>query len=276
MFSSNRLSESTYTNSSRLKSVKSPKINWTYTYDKNGNFINVDFGIGITSFVYEAGERVSVGGFNQYSSTGNLVSRSGYQFVYNDLDQLTSIMYKDTMRKEMHYDLHGRPIMITDHASDDSTTLVYAMESSPWLATHCYASKSRTLYKLTYDMQDNLIAMEDKEDILIVITDNMGTPHTVFNRKGDIVKELTLSPFGTVLEDTNEDLVTCVGFHGGVDLQETGIVLIRGRPYDSILGTWMGPSMENIIKYPGNTDVSEIHTYKFSNNDPVKGIPRNT
>ena len=115
----------------------------------------------------------------------------------------------------------------------------------------------------------NLIAMEDREGILIVITDNMGTPHTVFNRKGDIIKELTMSPFGTVLEDTNDDLITCVEFHGGVDLQETGIVLIRGRPYDSILGTWMGPSMDNIINYPGNTDVSEIHTYRFSNNDPI-------
>ena len=61
-----------------------------------------------------------------------------------------------------------------------------------WSVTHCHASKSRTLYKLTYDMHDNLIAMEDRENILIVITDNMGTPHTVFNRKGDIIKELTI------------------------------------------------------------------------------------
>ena len=84
-----------------------------------------------------------------------------------------------------------------------------------------------------------------------------------------------MSLFGTVLEDTNEDLITCVGFHGGVDFQETGIVLIRSRPYDSILRTWMGPRMENIINYPGNTDVSEIHTYRFNNNDPINRNTKN-
>ena len=44
-----------------------------------------------------------------------------------------------------------------------------------------YDMFTATVYKLTYDMHDNLIAMEDKEDIVIVITDNIGTPPTVFN-----------------------------------------------------------------------------------------------
>ena len=271
VLSSTRVTEYTYTRSSRIETVKSPKSSWTYTYDKNGNFINVDFGVGNTTFTYEAGERVAVGGFNNvtYSDMGNLESRSGYQFVYNDLSQLTGIMYKGSMRKEVHYDMQGRPVFIMDHGTGDSITIVYAMESKPWIVTHYYLSKSRTLYSLTYDRQDNLIAIEDKQDILIVISDNVGTPSTVFNSKGDIIKEVWMSPYGTVYEDTNEDLVTCVGFHGGLDLQETGIVIIQGRPYDSVLGTWMVPSIQNIPNLPGSTDVTDIHTYMFNRNDPV-------
>jgi len=262
VLSSTRVTEYTYTKSSRIETVKSPKSSWTYAYDKNGNFINVDFGVGNTTFTYEAGERVAVGGFNNvtYSDMGNLESRSGYQFVYNDLSQLTGIMYKGSMRKEVHYDMQGRPVFIMDHGTGDSITIVYAMESKPWIVTHYYLSKSRTLYSLTYDRQDNLIAIEDKQDILIVISDNVGTPSTVFNSKGDIIKEVWMSPYGTVYEDTNEDLVTCVGFHGGLDLQETGIVIIQGRPYDSVLGTWMVPSLHNIPSLPGSTDVTG-HTH---------------
>merc|ERR1719250_337472 len=200
VLSSTRVTEYTYTRSSRIETVKSPKSSWTYTYDKNGNFINVDFGVGNTTFTYEAGERVAVGGFNNvtYSDMGNLESRSGYQFVYNDLSQLTGIMYKGSMRKEVHYDMQGRPVFIMDHGTGDSITIVYAMESKPWIVTHYYLSKSRTLYSLTYDGQDNLIAIEDKQDILIVISDNVGTPSTVFNSKGDIIKEVWMSPYGTV------------------------------------------------------------------------------
>ena len=277
ILSSTRVTEYSYTKSSRIETVKTPNIIWTYEYDKNGNFINVDFGIGNTSFVYEAGERVSVGGFNQvtYSPEGNLLSRSGYQFVYNDLGQLTSILYKGGMRKEIYYDLHGRPILIMDNATGYSMSMVNGVQASPWLVTHYHLSRSSTLFSLTYDSQDNLIAVEDKEDILIVVTDSMGTPHTVFDRKGDIVKEVTMSPFGTVLEDTNEDLITCVGFHGGIDLQETGIVIIKGRPYDSVLGTWMIPSMENMVSFAEFTDVTEIHAYRFNKNDPINRNTRN-
>eukprot|EP00092_Neocalanus_flemingeri_P004286 GFUD01004606.1.p1 GENE.GFUD01004606.1~~GFUD01004606.1.p1 ORF type:complete len:1732 (+),score=434.73 GFUD01004606.1:748-5196(+) len=277
LLSTTRITEYSYTKSSRIETVKSPQISWMYTYDKNGNFINVDFGIGNTSFVYEDGERVSVGGFNEvkYANTGNLVQRSGYQFVYNDLEQLTGIRYKDTKRKEIHYDMQGRPVLIKDHESGDSITIVYAMESSPWLVTHYHVSKRKTLNKLTYDNHDNLIAIEDKEDILIVISDNMGTPQTVFNKKGEIIKQLTMSPFGTVLDDTNEDLIMCVGFHGGIDLQETGIILIKGRPYDSILGTWMVPSVENIVNFPEKIDASEIHSYRFNKNDPINMNTKN-
>ena len=43
---------------------KTPGASWFYEYDENGNFIHVDYGIGNSTFQYEFGERVVVGGFN--------------------------------------------------------------------------------------------------------------------------------------------------------------------------------------------------------------------
>ncbi len=42
-----------------------------------------------------------------------------------------------------------------------------------------------------------------------------------------VVKRLSYSPFGLGVEDTNEDLRMHVGWHGGLDLQEAGVLIIR-------------------------------------------------
>ena len=108
----------------------------------------------------------------KYTEGGNLGYRSGYKIVYNDLNQLVNIVYKDTKIKEIHYDMMGRPMLIIDHATGNNVTIVYTMESSPWLVTHCYDSNIKKLYKMKYQ-NDNLIDIEDKEDIHIVIADRM-------------------------------------------------------------------------------------------------------
>ncbi len=41
------------------------------------------------------------------------------------------------------------------------------------------------------------------------------------------MKRLSYSPFGLGVEDTNEDLRLHVGWHGGLVLQEAGVLIIR-------------------------------------------------
>ncbi len=41
------------------------------------------------------------------------------------------------------------------------------------------------------------------------------------------MKRLSYSPFGLGVEDTNEDLRLHMGWHGGLDLQEAGVLIIR-------------------------------------------------
>jgi hypothetical protein len=38
---------------------------------------------------------------------------------------------------------------------------------------------------------------------------------------------MSYSPFGLGVEDTNEDLRMPLGWHGGLDLQEAGVLIIR-------------------------------------------------
>ncbi len=43
------------------------------------------------------------------------------------------------------------------------------------------------------------------------------------------MKRLSYSPFGLGVEDTYEDLRLHLGWHGGLDLQEAGVLIIRQK-----------------------------------------------
>ena len=264
-----RISTFSYAPKGGLSLAETPTFTWKYQHDNNGNIVNADFGIGNTSFVYQFNERISRAGFNQvnYTAGGNVAERSGYKFDYNSQEQLIQVSYGDQLRKEVVYDLKARPVLLVDHARNESTTLVYALESKPWLLTHCQMSRTDKLYRFTYDTKGHVISMEDGRNFYMIATSPTGTPEIVFDARGELVKEVHMSPFGTVFQDTNEDLPTCLGFHGGVDLQETGIVIIQGRPYDSILGSWMVPDTDRMIQLPSHP--ADVFVYMFKKNDPV-------
>jgi RHS repeat-associated protein len=246
-------------------------MEWTYAYDANSNLVNADFQIGNTSFLYEFNARILRAGYNEvtYNEGGGLASRGGYTFQYNRLDQLTHVYFGKQLRKEVVYDLVGRPVLVRDRARDEVSSLLYALDSRPWLLTHCMTDR---FYSLTYNAIDQLIAIEDGKKIYMVITSPAGTPEIVFSEGGESVKEVSMSPFGTVLQDSNEDFRTCVGYHGGIDLEETGIVIIEGRPYDTILGTWMVPDTNRMLALPKNP--ADVFLYRFKNNDPINAAGR--
>ena len=259
-----------YTATGKLKTSQSPTgMTWAYEHDPNGNVVNADFRIGNTSFVYEFNERMSGAGFNKiaYTEQGNMKSRSSYRFEYNGLDQLTHIYFERQLRKEVIYDVLGRPVLLLDHSQSSSTTLVYAQEAKPWLLTHCSNSRTNKLHRFIYNTRGHVIAMMDDAKTYMIATSPTGTPEIVFDENGETMKEVLMSPFGTVLQDSNEDFPTCLGFHGGIDLEEAGVVLITGRPYDSLIGAWMVPDAESVLAFPEKSE--DVFLYRFNRNDPV-------
>ena len=253
-----------------IKSVDDGR-NWIFNYDENGNIIRVDFDKGNVKFEYEAGERINkVEGRDSgvsYSESGAMIHRDGYTFVYNCNNQLVKILYSDRVRKELVYDAIGRPVMVVDHIQGFNISLIYNLqEERSWEVTAWIREDEISL--VTYDNRGHVMSMKKDDDTLIVITDHAKTPYLVFSDDGNLLKEQTYSPFGALVDDTNEDLQIPIGYHGGIDPQETGIVIIEGRPYDSLLGQWMVPDVDSILSLPHKTDITDIHLYRFKKNDP--------
>ena len=248
--------------------------NWKYGHDLDGNIERVEFDQGGLKFKIEGGERIKEVEGRQaikYSNSGALVKRDGSTFVYNCNNQLVQILCDTcevTLRKEILYDTIGRPVLIINHHMKTDVQLVYNIqEERKWEITS-WLDQSNNLVSVTYDNKGHMLSFKMAEEY-VVVTDNVKTPYIIFDQDGQTYKEMTYSPFGALIDETNEDVKLPIGYHGGIDLDEAGVILIKGQPYDSLLGQWMVPDINSILDLPHKKDVSSIHLYRFKNNDPL-------
>ena len=70
----------------------------------------------------------------------------------------------------------------------------------------------------------HLIAMDTPDSRYYIGTDHVGSPMAVFDSKGRLVKEMTRSPFGQIIRDTNPQMDLSIDFAGGLLDQYTHLV----------------------------------------------------
>ena len=102
-------------------------------------------------------------------------------------------------------------------------------------------------------------------------TDLVGTPRIILDSTGKVLAQPVRTPFGALIEQpVKDDPVSIpVGFYGGIEDIESGVVIMRsGKPYDSHLGQWMVPQLDQVLE-PGFEDPTRVHGYRFANNDPI-------
>ena len=95
-------------------------------------------------------------------------------------------------------------------------------------------------------------------------TDLVGTPRFVLNPEGQILSQSIRTPFGALIEQLTKDdpFWIPLGFQGGIEDPDSGVVILQGnRPYDSQLGQWMVPQIENVLNKNLN-DPSAVFLYR--------------
>lgn len=100
-----------------------------------------------------------------------------------------------------------------------------------------------------------------------VVSDQNGSPIAVFDVNGNIVKEITRTPFGALRKDTHPDMYIPIDFHGGIVDPHTRLIYLDKKWYDPSVGQWITPDWERLssrLSYP-----TDIFIYRFQNNDPI-------
>lgn len=101
--------------------------------------------------------------------------------------------------------------------------------------------------------------------------DENGSPELIFDSSGKRINSFMRSPFGLLVNEDDETVFVPLGYHGGIEDSVSGVVVIRGRPYDSHLGQWMTPDL-TFLTADDPVDIRDprrLFAYRFKNNDPV-------
>ncbi|XP_022179145.1 teneurin-m isoform X3 [Myzus persicae] len=242
---------------------------WKYIYDENGNIIGVmDYGQKLT-LGYDVGDRVvQVADVQLYSyDTRGFVSKRGETHLnYNDMGLLSDATESDRFSVSYYYD-HKNRLLGIRNAGENVTQFLYTDPQRPNLvmAIH-YPSTGRTFHYL-YDDRNTLIAIDSPEQRFFVATDQNGSPLAVFDVSGNIIKEITRTPFGALRKDIHPDLYIPIDFHGGILDPHTRLIYLDKKWYDPSVGQWITPDWERLssrLSYP-----TDIFIYRFQNNDPI-------
>ncbi|XP_025201186.1 teneurin-m isoform X2 [Melanaphis sacchari] len=242
---------------------------WKYVYDENGNVIGVmDYGQKLT-LGYDVGDRVvQVADVQLYSyDTRGFVSKRGETHLnYNDMGLLSDATESDRFSVSYYYD-HKNRLLGIRNAGENVTQFLYTDPQRPNLvmAIH-YPSTGRTFHYL-YDDRNTLIAIDSPEQRFFVATDQNGSPLAIFDVSGNIIKEITRTPFGALRKDSHPDLYIPIDFHGGILDPHTRLIYLDKKWYDPSVGQWITPDWERLssrLSYP-----TDIFIYRFQNNDPI-------
>lgn len=247
--------------------------NWKYVYDENGNIVGVYENGDKLTLGYDSGDRVVQFGdveFNGYDGRGYVVRRGDHKYRYNSKAQITYAFERDRFATWYYYDDRGRLVSWQDERGN-VTQYFYANPAMPDLITHVHFPKTGRTFRFLYNDQSVLLTVETSEQRFYVASDQNGSPLALFDTNGNIIKEIRRSPFGKRMKDSNPDFYLPVDFHGGLLDPNTGLVYIRKRWYDPVVGQWTTPAWEELANQL--TTPTDVFIYRFSNNDPIN--PKN-
>jgi RHS repeat-associated protein len=271
-----------YDDKRRLISVLKNNIQIeSYDYDANGNRLvksNTLTGIsnqaatfnivdqqqsdGDTQFEYDANGRLSkklnpINGGTAieeyaYSSQGRLLS-----VIFKQADQTTNVTTTIKTISYKHNALGNRVAKLVDGS---------VVEKYLWL--------DKTTLLATYDQNDNLkqrfeyglghtpVKFTQNSTTYYITSDHLGSPRTITDESGSVIKALDYDSFGNVVSDSNESFEIPFGFAGGLKDSDTSLLRFGYRDYDPSIGRW---TARDPIGFAGG----DTNLYGYVASDPV-------
>ena len=217
------------------------------SYDKNGNLTKIHTqSLGGQSLEYGPGNRLLRQGSTKYfyDDNGRITSKvenfensnsKEWRFLWDSLDQLTSVITPEGTVWRYKYDAFGRRISKEDANTRtmyvwDQDVIMHEVGKDAFLATWVF---NRANFHPILKIQEN--------SLYPVICDHLGTPKELLNDRGEIVWEAKHHAWGA-LANTQRKGVDCpIRLRGQWFDDETGLCYNRFRYYDPANGRYISP-----------------------------------
>jgi RHS repeat-associated protein len=234
----------------------------TYGYDANKNRITSQTsGAGqvVSSYgEHDVLERVGALDYS-FDTDGFLTQRGSDTFIYGARGELLEATVTNNTYKYT-YDGLGRRVAKEDGAGRKYQYLYGNPDSLHLMTASVDPSGQPTIY--SYNEMGLLIALERDGQRYYVVTDAIGTPQLVLEGNGTVVKELRYDSFGSLQSDSNPAFELLLGYAGGMEDRDTGLIRFGFRDYDPVSGRWT--ARDPILIESGQSNL-----YAYVNNNPI-------
>ena len=234
-----------------------------YGYDGSGNRTSERHEgdlVAETAVFDDDDKLISRKGVNySWSADGYLAQRGSEIFDYSPHGELLSATTSGGDLITYAYDSRGRRVL--RNRSGAVERYLYGNPSAPERVT-AIRHASGQLDTLFYDEAGMLYAFQRGSTRYYVGTDQAGTPLVVADASGTVVKRLRYDAYGRRIEDTAPGFRLPIGFAGGIDDPDTGLVRFNVRDYDPQAGRFTAPD-------PMLWEGRAPNLYAYASDDPV-------
>lgn len=223
-----------------------------YEYDDRGRR-SADYTVGRTPFmrVFKYDRRGRLRSVDDteylYGDNGLLAARRGpggeTRFHYGPGGRLVMAELPDGRLVEYRYDGRERPEMRL--VGGDPITVLRWREDGRLAGF----GDGRREWEFAYENDGRLPRTASVDGSAFTMEyDQDGSLKAMINQAGTVVKAVQYDPFGVRLWDSNPCLYVPLGFAGGIEDPDTGLVLFGDRNYDPDTGCGMDGSAEDVFQ----------------------------
>jgi len=234
-----------------------------YDYDANKNRIASQSGLAAGPVVSSYAEHdvlTRVGDLAySFDADGFLTQRGTDTFAYGVRGELLEATVASDSYKYT-YDGLGRRVAKEDSAGRTYQYLYGSPDSLHLMTASVDPSGETTIY--SYNEMGVPIALERGGHRYYVVADAVGTPQLVLDDNGAIVKELRYDSFGSLQSDSNPAFELLLGYAGGLEDRDTGLIRFGFRDYDPAAGRWTA-------RDPILVESGQANLYAYVNNNPI-------
>jgi len=271
--------------SQKTETVAGTTDTWGYSYDSDGQLTNVTKN-GVDEEVYTYGDLngnrtgyqrttsnilsgydtqdrlVQVGAtLYKFNADGQMIQRGDDTFTYSSVGELQKATVSG---KTISYAYDGMHRRVAHTDSSGTYQYLYGNLKKPFQLT-AMRDPAGVLTYYYYDDAGLLFAFDKGGVRYYVASDQVGTPKTITDSTGAVVKYLEYDSFGMPTLASNPDFFMPVGFASGVTDTTTGLVRFGYRDYEPNNGRW---TAKDPIFFEGG----QGNLYQYVQNNPVNWI----
>ncbi|MBO9666413.1 MAG: C40 family peptidase, partial [Bdellovibrio sp.] len=273
----------TYDHQGRLMLVAiGGKTSRQYSYDMNGNRVQVSTGSSIAKAKYDTQDRLTNYGTLEYKYTANgeLTTKVAHTYAYDNANFNTT---KDVKKTTAYtYDVLGNLQVVT---LPDGKKVEYIVDAQNRRVgkkvngklTQGFVYQSQTQIAAELDANGSVIkrfvygTKSNTPDYMVykgvtyqIISNQVGTPELLVDASsGKVVESLSFDEFG--IPSGNNSSILPFGFAGGLLDRDTGLVRFGVRDYDPVTARW---TAKDPIGFAGG----DTSLYNYTWSDPINFI----